>query len=533
MRQPGLKTSLFTGVAFALLLSGAAIAQSDTGAVEKVIDEVKEDVEAALGSSSAPQAPTYMPDIPAAITTPETVETRIGTLRFPNGVPDKETVEKVYDQLDFGRGVDAFLRGLSANSVQGICAGLESAGIGYNKGLGISEDLLDARQLFLTANTTTVYVVQCIDLSDGPVVVQLPPKVLGMADDADFRWVNDLGFTGPDKGAGGDFLFIPPGYEGDVMSEGYYVQKPRTNRLLLFYRAFVEKNDIAAAVAGVKAKANAFPLSEASDPPAPVIVNLSDLRINTIGANDFSFYEDLNVVVQSEPEDWVDPDTAGLYAAIGIRKGEAFAPDERMKAILTDAAEVGNAIARTNLFASRDPDTLIYEDQYWFTPFAGGSYQFLDGAVRLLDARMLFFYYATGITPAMANAKPGTGSAYAITARDVSGAYLDGGKTYRITLPGPIPANRFWSFTVYDNQTRSLLPTDQKLAGVDGSVPGIAMNADGGVTIWFGPEAPEGHEKNWVQTMPGGGYNIALRLYGPLEPWFDKSWKPGGIEPVQ
>jgi hypothetical protein len=533
MNRSGLKTSLFTGIAFTLLLPGAAMAQSDDGPVEKLIDEVQEKVETALGSSTVVPAPTYMPDIPTAITTPETVETRIGTLRFPNGVPDKETVEKVYDQLDFGRGVDAFLRGLSATSVQGICDGLDSAGIGYNKGLGITEDLMDARQLFLTANTTTVYVVQCIDLNEGPIVVKLPPKVLGMADDADFRWVNDLGFTGPDKGAGGDFLFIPPGYDGDVMPEGYIVQKPRTNRLLLFYRAFVEKNDIAAAVAGVKATANVYPLAEASDPPSPVIVNLSDLKINTIGANDFSFFEELNAVVQSEPEDWVDPDTAGLYAAIGIRKGEPFAPDERMKTILTDAATVGNAIARTNLFASRDPDTLIYEDQYWFTPFAGGSYQFLDGAVRLLDARMLFFYYATGITPAMADAKPGTGSAYAITARDVSGTYLDGGKTYRITLPGPIPANRFWSFTVYDNQTRSLLPTDQKLAGVDGSVPGIEMNSDGGVTIWFGPEAPEGHEKNWVQTLPGGGYNIALRLYGPLKPWFDKSWRPGDVEPVQ
>lgn len=502
MRQCAFTKSFVAGTVLALLQPAAGIAQ----------DQVA--------------TPTYMPDIPAAITTPERMETRIGTLHFPNGVPDKETVEKVYDQLDFGRGVDAFLRGMSATSVQALCDGLDSAGIGYNKGLGITEDLMDARQLFLTANTTTVYVVQCLDLSVGPMVVKLPPKVLGMADDADFRWVNDLGFTGPDKGAGGDYLFLPPGHKDDVKTEGYFVQKPRTNRLLLFYRAFVENNDISAAVEGVKAKANVFPIAEIAEPSAPVIVNLSDLKINTIGANDFDFYEELNKVVQHEPEDWVDPDTAGLYAAIGIRKGEPFAPNERMKGILTDAAAVGNAIARTNLFASRDPDFLIYKDQYWFTPFVGGSYQFLDGSVRLLDARMLFFYYATGITPAMADAKPGTGSAYAITARDATGAYLDGGKTYKITLPGPIPANRFWSFTVYDNQTRSLLPTDQKLAGVDGSVPGIEMNADGGVTVWFGPKPPGGHKQNWVQTRPGGGYNIALRLYGPLEPWFDKSWKP-------
>jgi len=194
---------------------------------------------------------------------------------------------------------------------------------------------------------------------------------------------------------------------------------------------------------------------------------------------------------------------------------------------------VANGIARANLYASRDLDTLIYPDMSWFTPFVGGSYQFVHDGVRLLDARAMFFYYATGITPAMTESKPGTGSAYAITVRDAGGDYLDGGKTYKITLPGPIPAKEFWSFTVYDNQTRSLLATDQKLAGIDSTLPGVQLNADGGVTVWFAPSPPTGHEKNWVQTMPGAGYNVALRLYGPLEPWFDQTWKPGELEPVK
>jgi hypothetical protein len=280
----------------------------------------------------------------------------------------------------------------------------------------------------------------------------------------------------------------------------------------------------------VKAKAAIFPLSKAAKPPATSFVNVSGVKFNTISANDFSFYEELNDVVQNEPADWVDPDTVGLYASIGIRKGQPFAPDARMKGILTDAVAVGNAIARSDLFASRDPQTRIYPDRQWFTPFVGGSYQFLHGAERLLDARIMFFYYATGITPAMTESRPGTGSAYAITVRDASGNYLDGGRTYKVTLPGPIPAKNFWSFTVYDNETRSLLPTDQKLAGVDSTLPGIRMNQDGGVTIWFGPKAPAGQEENWVQTTPGKGYNAALRLYGPLEPWFNKTWRPGDLE---
>jgi len=480
------------------------------------------------GSPAAP--PKYAPDVPAKITTPDTVDTRIGTLHFKDGAPDSATVQLAYDQLDFGRGVDAFLRGMSATSVYAACRGLEEAGIKLNRGIGITEELLDARSLFLTPNTTTVYVMTCLNLKDGPMVMRVPPRVLGPVDDADFRWVTDVGLTGPDKGAGGDYLFVPPGYKGKLPSKGYHLARPRTNKLLIFYRAFVQKGDIAAAVAHVKAKAAIYPLSQAAKPPATQVVNVSGVKFNTISANDFSFYEELNGVVQNEPADWVDPDTVGLYAAIGIRKGQPFTPDERMKKILTDSVAVANAIARANLFASRDPRARIYPDRQWLTPFVGGSYQFLEGAQRLLDARAMFFYYATGITPAMSEAKPGTGSAYAGAFRDANGDYLDGGRTYKMTLPGPIPAKNFWSFTVYDNQTRSLLPTEQKLAGLDSTVPGIRVNQDGGVTIWFGPKAPTGQEKNWVQTMPGKGYNVLLRLYGPLEPWFNKSWRPGDFE---
>ena len=477
-----------------------------------------------------PASPKYSPSVPAKITTPDTVETRIGTLHFTDGAPDAATAQLAYDQLDFARGVEAFLRGMSATSIYAACKGLEEAGVEPNLGIGVTEELLDARSLFLTPNTTTVYTMFCVDLKDGPVVVRVPPRVLGPVDDADFRWVVDVGLTGPDKGKGGDYLFVTPGYKGVLPEKGYHVARPRTNRLLVFYRAFVEKGDIAAAVAGVKAKAAVFPLSQASNPPATTFVNLSGVKFNTISANDFSFYEELNAVVQNEPVDWVDPDTAGLYASIGIRKGQPFAPEARMKKILTESVAVANAIARSDLFASRDPRTRIYTDRQWITPFVGGSYQFLDGAERQLDARILFFYYATGITPAMSESKPGTGSAYAGAFRDSAGNYLDGSFTYKVILPGPIPAKNFWSFTVYDNQTRSLLPTDQKLAGVDSTLPGIQKNQDGGVTVWFGPKALSGHEKNWVQTWPGKGYSVILRLYGPLEPWFDKTWRPGDLE---
>jgi hypothetical protein len=409
---------------------------------------------------------------------------------------------------------------------------MNRAGIKTNQGIGITEELMDARTLFLTPNTTTVYVFLCINLNDGPMVVQVPAKVLGPADDAFFRWVTDVGLTGPDQGRGGKYLFVPPNYQGSLPSEGYFVAKPRTNRVAIFYRAFVEGGDIAAAVRNVKTNANIYPLSKATNPPTAEFVNTSGKKFNTISSNTFRFYEELNAVVQNEPADFVDPDTVGLFAAIGIKKGKPFEPDARMKSILTDAVAVANGIARADVFASRDERTKIYSDRQWLTPFVGGSYQFLSGAERLLDAKAMFFYLATGITPAMAESKPGTGSAYAAAFRDLKGNFFDGAKTYKVMLPNPIPAKNFWAFTVYDNQTRSLLETDQKLAGVDSTRPGIKKNSDGSVTVWFGPKAPAGEENNWVQTMPGKGWNVLLRLYGPLEPWFNKSWKPGDIELV-
>ncbi|TAI64702.1 DUF1254 domain-containing protein [Bradyrhizobium sp. Leo170] len=474
----------------------------------------------------------YSANVPSYILTPDTVQTRIGTLKFFDGLPDKETVEKVYDQLDFGRGVEAFMSGMPAASVYGLCEGLSSIGVERNGAIGITEDLMDARSIFLTPNSTTVYVFLCLDLNKGPMVVQVPPKVLGPADDAYFHWITDVGLTGPDRGKGGKYLFVPPGYKDAVPDSGYFVARPKTNGVVIFYRAFVEKGDVAGAVKGVKANARVYPLSAAARPPAQKFVNTSGMKFNTVHANTFHFYEELNAVVQNEPAGFAGPETMGLFAAVGIKKGEPFAPDARMKAILTDAVAVANAAARATVFAPRDPRVKIYPDREWGTAFPGGSYQFMDNGAYNLDARSLFHYYATGITPAMAAASPGSGSAYAYSARDSQGSYLEGGKTYKITLPAPVPVNQFWSFTVYDNQTRSMLETNQKLAGIDSNQPSIKKNADGSVTIWFGPKAPAGQESNWVETVPGKGWNSLLRLYGPLEPWFNKSWKPGDFELV-
>ena len=398
--------------------------------------------------------------------------------------------------------------------------------------MGIHEQLLDARSLWLTPNTTTVYCIAEINVKDGPTVMEVPPGVLGPIDDAYFRWVTDVGFTGPDRGQGGKYLFLPPGYEGEV-PEGYFVTPTKTYRNWLLMRAFVIEGDLDKTAQHIKKHWRLYPLAEVASPREPHFVDLSGKQYNTIHANDFSFYEELNSVIQYEPADAFNPELVGLWASIGIKKGRPFAPDARMKEILIESAAVGNATARALSFRPRNRDPYFYEDRQWYTAFVGGSHEFMDNGEMMKDYRTFMHYVATGITPAMAQSRVGEGSSYAFTAHDAEGKYLDGGKNYQVTMPAPIPAKDFWSFVVYSGQHRGLLETDQVSAGVDSKSPDLKANPDGSYTVYFGPKPPKGKEGNWVQTMPGKSWSTLVRLYGPLEPWFDKSWKPGDIELVK
>jgi hypothetical protein len=325
---------------------------------------------------------------------------------------------------------------------------------------------------------------------------------------------------------------LPPGYNGEV-PEGYFVARSRTYNLWLMGRGFAVNGDLKPAVESIKKNLRIYPLTQAKNPPETKFINGSGVELNTVHANDFSYFEELNEVVQEEPSEALDPERLGLFASIGIEKGKPFEPDARMKKILTEAAAVGNATSRAILFRTRMKDAHFYPDSAWVTTFAGG-YEFLSQpGVRNLDARTMFHYYATGITPAMALKMVGIGSQYAAAFVDSEGKPLDGSKTYKIHLPPNIPAKDFWSFVVYDNQTRSMLQTDEQFPSIGSQTKGIVVNPDSSVDVWFGPTAPQGHEANWVQTVPNKGWNVLLRLYGPLQPWFDKTWKPGEFELVK
>lgn len=481
----------------------------------------------------AQTAPKYAADVPAGLLTPDVVETdTLGRLEFFDGMPKADTVAKVYDNLDLIRATTAFLDGMQIASLQGLLKGYEDVGVKPGE-VVIHSGLMDARSLWLTPNTTTIYVAANIDVSDGPVVIEVPAGLLGILDDAAFDYVTDIGAVGPDKGQGGKYLILPPEYEGDV-PEGHFTFSTKSYQHWLILRASPGPDgDTAGPVAKVMEVLNIYPLAEAANPPAETFHDLTGKQYNTIHTNDFAYFEEVHDALQKNPPGAFSPEILGTFASIGIRKDKPFEPDDRMKKIMTEAVAIGNATARALTFSPRDPEVFFYEDRQWNSPFQRQSYLFLEDGARMLDDRTFFFYYATGITPAMTSPPVGTGSIYEVAAKDVNGEYLDGGRSYSVTLPGPIPAKNFWSFMVYSSQTRSILETDQKSGGVDSKSPNIEANADGSYTVWFGPTVPEGKEGNWVQTMPGKSYNVLLRLYGPLEPWFDKSWKPGDFVPVQ
>ncbi len=479
----------------------------------------------------------YQTPIPAKILTPDRVETRIGTLEFTDGFPTQSTADLLYDHLDFLRGVEVFLSCVPAASLEAMRIGMEEVGVSACHQVGILDRLLDSTPLFLTGNTDTVYVSGILDLErDGPTVVEIPPGCgPTTVNDAWFRFITDMGRPGPDRGQGGRYLIVPAGYDGRV-PDGYYVSESPSRMNWLILRGLLVDGKPEAPTRNFHEGLRVYPLSQADAPPAMEFISLSEKEFNTVHANDVSFFDELDAVIQREPLELIDPEIRGLLASIGISKGSPFAPDDRMRALLTEAAAVANGTARAISFKTRDPEAYLYPNRRWKTGFIGNDYQWLrDGGVggRNLDARTMFFYIATVNTPAMALRMPGVGSQYAITEHDSRGEYLDGAKNYQLTIPGNVPAKDFWSVVVYDPQTRSELQTGQAYPSRNSTRDPLATDADGSITLTFGPTAPVDDAGNWIQTVAGKNWFTLLRLYGPLEAWFDKTWVPGDIEPLQ
>lgn len=490
------------------------------------------DTASAIDISKAPKM-KMTTDIPSGLLTPDNMMTKIGELKSDDGVPTVETAEKIYDYLDFQHGVTAFLSGIQVASMEAMRKGLLTFGPANKTGI-LFENLMDSKALWLTPNTTSVYMVMWLQLDGEPYVLETPADVLGIIDDHWFKYVADFGRLGDDKNKGGKFLIVPPGYKGEI-PKGYIVKHTNTNGNWVIWRGFQKDGSPKPAIDLTKKVFKAYPLSQKDNPQPINFVNASGVFNNTIHNMDITIYDEINAVVQAEPSIGQSPEILGYFASIGIEKGKEFKPDDRMKKILTESAKVASVTARTLISRPRDEAFLLFpkNSKVWTNPFVGGSYKFEVNGANLLDARAAFHFFATGITPAMAKKIIGKGSKYAVAYLDKNMDPFDGGKTYTVNIPANAPMKDFWSFTLYNNQTRAMLQTDQRFPGLDSNKEGLVVNKDGSVDVYFGPTPPKGHESNWIQTIPNRGWNMLFRLYGPLDPWFDKEWFPGDPQLVK
>ncbi len=469
-----------------------------------------------------------------AASIPDQVQTVAGELKFFDGVPVGNTNDLVYDYLDRARALGVYLDNVGAVSIYCVLQGMAEQGADAPNKIAIWEQLMDSRTPVITSNTSTMYAYAPTDLAnDGPTVIEIPPGMLGFLDDAWQRFVGNMGVTGPDKGKGGKYLVLPPGYRGEV-PDGYFVLRPSTNRNFLFLRGSI-KNGLKAAVENFKSGLRIYPLKDAANPSPTEFINMSGRSFSTIFPSNLEYFEVLDNIVQHEPIDAVGPEVRGYLSAIGIVKGKPFDPDPRMKKLLAEAAVLGNAAGRAITYDPRITGVYIYPGtkSNWVTAYAHKNTSFEADGTMNLDARVLFYYNAGGVTPAMATPHVGEGSDYALAFLDGEDRPFDGSKTYKLHLPPDVPVNNFWAVTLYDTQTRTQLQTSQLFPTVGSQTKGMRKNADGSYDVYFSPTAREGEDGRWLQTVPGKSWFVILRMYGPLEPWFDKSWRPGDIELVE
>jgi len=474
---------------------------------------------------------------------------------FVENRPTAETAQTLRDELLFQRATQTYLWALPLINTLGMQVGSEKVfGKGYNV-LPVFKKRLDAKTLITTPNSDVIYALSYVDLGkDGPLVMEAPPGLQGIL--LDFwqrpipvdggKFFGDVGLPGPDQGKGGKMLLLPPGYTGAV-PKGYFVYRSATNNVFIFLRSFYkDPSDLTGAVA-VMEHTKIYPLNGEATAKPMQYPDASGVAANEVPASDGSAFDQLKALVDSEGANLADSDGFGMLASIGIIKGQPFNPDAKTKAILDQAARTAYKMSKVVGFSDHAGglDLHVYSDRVsWLNPFAdgtpanpggiknmawenvAGAYPYLD-----LDARIWMFTNYYSLSPGMVSQSPGKGAKYMIAFNDVKGAALSGGSNYKINLPANIPAGNFWSVTLYEAENASGLANGQPFPSL-GSRDKPAQNADGSTDIYLGPKAPTGKDGNWLATVPGKGYFVILRLYGPTENAINKSWKPGEVEPV-
>ncbi|WP_039801630.1 DUF1214 domain-containing protein [Nocardia araoensis] len=448
---------------------------------------------------------------------------------FANGYPIETSATRAWDESLFQRAVVAYRFWYPTVSMEGIFHGNREIGLNDNRAIGILS--AGPRQIGFTLNSDTPYGAAVLDLSAGPMVVELPPgPYIGLVDDHHQRWITDLGIPGPDRGRGGAYVIVPPGYAG-ALPERAHVGRSASFKVLLAMRALPLGGDLSEAMDALR-EVRVHPLG-AAGAVLDIVDTTGDAMDSTCLSweDGLSYWQVLHGVLETEP---VVPEFLPLYGllgAIGIERGARFAPDRRSATLLTAAARAGRDHLLVSAFASARPDRTAWPDRRWeWVGLVADNGDFRTASGLDLEARDRWFAQAITASPAMFRRQVGGGSLYWLGVRDRRGDYLDGGATYTLDIPCPVPAGLFWSVTVYDAATRSQIQAGQGMAALRSLFELRDLPPGGPVRLHFGPIPPDGAETRWLQTVPGRGWFACLRIYGPEEGAFDGTWKPGDFE---
>lgn len=464
----------------------------------------------------------------------QTESPKTADYKFERGYPEADTARKAADDALFSRAVQAYRFWYPTVSTEGIFNGNRALDIQDN--LSFSMAAASPRQVGFTLNADTPYAAAVLDVSKGPMVIELPPgPYIALADDHNQSWIIDMGLPGPDAGKGGKHLILPPDYKGAVPA-GYHIGHSSSYKVLVAIRALPVNGNVNGALDALRA-VKMYPLATAPHPQLMRSVDTTqkDMDASCLAWEDnLKFWEVLHKIIAEEPIVEGFRPMYGLLMPLGIEKGKPFNPDEHMKEILERAAQVGRAQMLVSGFASERPERMAWSDRKWeWAGLEADNADFETAAGMDLDARDRWFIQAIVTSPAMFRRTPGAGSLYWLGLRDNAGAYLDGGKTYRLTVPQPVPDKLFWSVTVYDTETRSMVQTDQNKAALRSLFELKDVSTTQPTELYFGPKAPAGKENVWIKTNPGKGWFPYFRIYGPTGPAFDGSWKPGDFEEVR
>ena len=465
---------------------------------------------------------------------PNEVDTHIGKLTFDLGVPNEETSEKLYYEMDYHRAVQTYLWGMPmVGQTQWRQTYLDQYDIKPNQMVFATK--FNERAMILTANESTPYLFGWMNVKDKAAVLEMPPGLLiGLVVDWWERGLADVGVFGPNAGKGGTWVFSGPETPIDEIPdiEGAEYVKSETNNIWYLVRVNT-------------------PVEERDALAAKILTGFhdEDLRSQIIpGENKFGrnfqprgikWWEFLHKAIQEEPVAERDRFFMYFLKDLGIEKGKPFKPMERQRKILLDAMLTGEAMAKNMVFRERLPGVLRDDGWRLILGRVEGSEpgDAMEHTQRTkyydrFDPRARYTYEACTTSKKICFPKKGQGMGYGGMFLDSKGRALSGDRSYVINVPPDPPVEIFWAITVYDLDTRSMVRTDQQRAERGSRHEGIRTTSDGSTPIFIGPKPPKGWEDNWIKSMAGRAWFPYFRFYGPKKAYFDQSWKLPQIEEI-